>query len=399
MIEKYDTSKITKNDLWSIFNSVYDAIFIHDLEGNIIDVNDKMLTMYEVTREEATQFTIPDHYSGPDNDLTQLPTIWQKVMAGEAQFFEWQARRPHDGSLFEAEVSLRQVVLTDQSVILATVRDISDRKQAEEALRRSEASLAAAQRIAHLGNWDWDVVANTLTWSDEIYRIFGLTPQEFGATVEAFFERVHPDDLDYVQQAANDALEKKESYQVEHRIVRVSGEVRYVYQQAEVTFDEAGHPLRMMGVVQDITEQKQAEMERNRLQQEIIEAQQQAIQELSTPIIPVMSGVIIIPLIGSVDSMRARDLMRTLLAGISDHRAKVVILDITGVPMVDTGIVAHLDKTIQAARLKGARTIVTGISDSVAEMIVDLGIDWRNVETLRDLQTGLKVAMTNLGVE
>jgi rsbT co-antagonist protein RsbR len=74
-----------------------------------------------------------------------------------------------------------------------------------------------------------------------------------------------------------------------------------------------------------------------------------------------------------------------------------VILDITGVPVVDSGVADHLNKTIQAARLKGARTIVTGVSDAVAETIVDLGIDWSGVETLADLQTGLTAALARLG--
>ena len=153
-----------------------------------------------------------------------------------------------------------------------------------------------------------------------------------------------------------------------------------------------------VGVIRDISERKQAETERERLQKEIIEAQQRAIAELSTPVIPIMDRIIVMPLIGSIDSLRARDITRTLLAGIQQHRAKVVILDVTGVGIMDTGIVNHLNKTIQAARLKGAQTIVTGMSDAVAEAIVDLGIDWSNIQTLADLQTGLLVALDNLGV-
>jgi anti-anti-sigma regulatory factor len=143
----------------------------------------------------------------------------------------------------------------------------------------------------------------------------------------------------------------------------------------------------------------EAKEEHERLQQDIIEAQQRAIAELSTPVIPIMDRIIVMPLIGSIDSMRARDITRSLLAGISQHRAKVVILDVTGVSLMDTGIVNHLNKTIQAARLKGAYTIVTGISDAVAEAIVDLGIDWGNITTLSDLQTGLIVALDMLGIQ
>jgi PAS domain S-box-containing protein len=159
-----------------------------------------------------------------------------------------------------------------------------------------------------------------------------------------------------------------------------------------------GETVRVV-LITDITKRKQEEAERERLQQEIIEAQERAIQELSTPIIPVMEHIIVMPLIGSIDTLRARDIMRTLLAGIREHRAKIVILDITGVSIVDSGVANHLNKTIQAARLKGARTIVTGISGAVAEAIVDLGIDWSGIETLSDLRTGLIVALDGLGIE
>ncbi len=158
-------------------------------------------------------------------------------------------------------------------------------------------------------------------------------------------------------------------------------------------------PDNIVAAFLDITESKQAEKERERLQEEVIEAQKQVIHELSTPVIPIMDNIIVMPLIGSIDTMRARDITRMLLAGITERQAKVVILDVTGMPFVDTGVVNHLNKTIQAAQLKGARTIVTGISEAVAETIVDLGIDWSNIETLSDLQTGLVAALSGLGVK
>jgi PAS domain S-box-containing protein len=167
---------------------------------------------------------------------------------------------------------------------------------------------------------------------------------------------------------------------------------------SKIPIFEGDKVSRVMTIIRDITEQKQAEEERGQLQQEVIEAQKQAIQELSTPVIPVTDRIIVMPLVGNIDSSRARDITRLLLAGITEHRADVVIVDITGVSVVDTGVVAHLNKTIQAARLKGARTIVTGISDVVAETIVDLGIDWSEITTLSDLQTGLIVALNKLGL-
>lgn len=172
------------------------------------------------------------------------------------------------------------------------------------------------------------------------------------------------------------------------RFKRVEEKLRQGNRQLE----ERATTLDMEIADRQLTERKLAE------QLEISEAQQQTIQELSTPVIPVMDQIIVMPLIGNIDTMRARDITRSLLAGISQHRAKVVILDVTGVPLMDTGIVNHLNRTIQAARLKGTRVIVTGISDVVAESIVDLGVNWSGITTLSDLQDGLLMALKSLGV-
>lgn len=134
-----------------------------------------------------------------------------------------------------------------------------ERKLSEETLQKSEASLADAQRIAHLGNWDWDIVNNTLRWSDEIYHIFGLTPQQFGATYEAFVDSVHLDDREFVKKSVYKALYEKEPYNIDYRIVLPNGMERIVHAQAEVAFDVGGKPIHMAGVVQDITERKQVE--------------------------------------------------------------------------------------------------------------------------------------------
>jgi PAS domain S-box-containing protein len=185
--------------------------------------------------------------------------------------------------------------------------------------------------------------------------------------------------------------------------------------ERDVFFTAMGHDIMERKQAQEALERAYAEVEkrveertaelqrataeRELLQQEIIQAQHRTLQELSTPIIPVVDGIIVMPLIGSIDSMRARDITRNLLAGIREHQAEVVILDITGVDVVDSGVASHLNKTIQAARLKGAHTIVTGISDVVAETIVDLGIDWAGIETVFDLQTGLVAALNSLGIK
>ncbi len=137
--------------------------------------------------------------------------------------------------------------------------EIVIRNQAVAALRESENRLLEAQRIAHLGNWRWDIVDDTLWWSEEIFHIFGVEPRSFDATYRAFLEFVHPDDREMVESAVKNALDDKAPYSIEHRIVLASGEIRYVHEQGEVTYGESDEPVRMDGIVLDATERKRAE--------------------------------------------------------------------------------------------------------------------------------------------
>lgn len=136
-----------------------------------------------------------------------------------------------------------------------------------EALQRSEKRLSEAQRIASLGNWEWDIQTNELHWSDEAYHIFGLDPRQFVTTYVAFLNFVHPEDRESVKKAIHDALSEREPYTIEHRIVLENGTLKVVHEQGEVTFDD-GEPVRMVGTIQDITERKiQEEKLRNSREQ------------------------------------------------------------------------------------------------------------------------------------
>ena len=164
-------------------------------------------------------------------------------------------RRAYDELDMRVQERTLELVLTNEALIV----EIAERKKAEEALQKSEASLAEAQRIAGLGNWDLDIQTNELQWSDEIYRIFGLSPKEFGATFDEFMNYVHADDREFVKKSVGEALYGR-PYDIEHRIILPDGTIRIVHEQGEVTFGESGEPLRMLGTVQDITESKEKEM-------------------------------------------------------------------------------------------------------------------------------------------
>jgi PAS domain S-box-containing protein len=126
-------------------------------------------------------------------------------------------------------------------------------------LVRSERSLTEAQRIAQIGSWELDIVNNKLSWSDEVYRMFGLKPQEFGATYEAFLDNIHPDDRENVNNAYADSLKNQMPYNIVHRLKLKDGTIKYVNERCESTFDSSGNATRSIGTVQDITEKYLAE--------------------------------------------------------------------------------------------------------------------------------------------
>jgi len=164
--------------------------------------------------------------------------------------------------------------------------EIAGRKKTEEALRESGQRLNKAQEISHLGSWELDLANNRLSWSDEVYRIFGLKPQEFAATYEAFLAAVHPDDRAAVDAAYSGSLrEGRDSYEIEHRVVRqTTGEVRFVLERCAHFRDGSGAILRSVGMVHDITEQKKAETEIRRSNESLGQFAYVASHDLQEPL-------------------------------------------------------------------------------------------------------------------
>lgn len=132
-------------------------------------------------------------------------------------------------------------------------------KGTEEAIRKSELRLKEAEQIANIGHWELDLVTNILYWSDEIYRIFDLDPQEFGATYEAFLDTVHPEDRKFVDRTYTDSVKNRSGYDIVHRLLLRDGTIKYVHEICQTKYDKDGKPLRSIGTVQDITKLKQEE--------------------------------------------------------------------------------------------------------------------------------------------
>jgi anti-anti-sigma factor len=158
-------------------------------------------------------------------------------------------------------------------------------------------------------------------------------------------------------------------------------------------YDARGELLGVGGFVTDITERKRIEAERLALHQQVIAAQQTTLRELSTPLLPIAEGVLAMPLVGTIDNARAREILETLLQGITAQRARTAILDVTGIRLMDAEVANALVNAARAARLLGARVVLTGISPAVAQTLVALGADLGDVTTLATLASGIAFAL------
>jgi PAS domain S-box-containing protein len=206
--------------------------------------------VFATGKPEITEF----HYTSPQDKKYDFDTkIVPEFVNGEVTYVLVISR--YITVIKEAEAKLNETLESLEEIVKERTAKL---EEAYNSLKKSEIGLAEAQKISHLGNWDWDIVSDKIYLSDEVYRIYGFTPQEFDVTYDLFLSYLHPDDRDPVNDAFNNA--SKEKYiSIDYRIILDNGEERVVHAQGKVIYDEDNNPVRTRGTFQDITERKKAE--------------------------------------------------------------------------------------------------------------------------------------------
>jgi PAS domain S-box-containing protein len=164
-----------------------------------------------------------------------------------------------DGRTIWMDYSIDLIQHEGRPATLVTGVDVTARKRIEEDLQRSEARLAEAQRIGQVGSWEWDVPGNRITWSEELCRIFGIDPSEFGYTLDGYLNIIHPEDRAMAGEVVQRAMERGGPFAFEHRILRGPNDVRTIFGRGMVFIDAAGKPFRLAGTAQDITDRRNVE--------------------------------------------------------------------------------------------------------------------------------------------
>jgi PAS domain S-box-containing protein len=248
-------------------------------------------------------------------------------------------------------------------LVTAAIRDVTERKRVEAELLENQKRLAQAQEIAHMGSWEWNITSNTVRWSDELYRIYGLKPNEFPATYEGYMARIHPDDRARVHEAVQRSYRTQAPFEFEERIVRPSGEVRWLQSQGRVS----QHPARMTGTCQDITERKRSEAELaaraaalERSNEELEHFAYVASHDLQEPLRTVASYTQLLQKRFAPEDLQAQEFARFITEGV--HRMQSLITDLLAYsrvgrrvqPFADVDLAGVLDDAL--SNLRGALT-------------------------------------------
>jgi diguanylate cyclase (GGDEF)-like protein/PAS domain S-box-containing protein len=253
-----------------ILETAHDAYVAMDQQGLVIDWNKRAEELFGWHHDEVIGLRVADTIIPPHFRDMHLRGLEHYNETGEGPVLSKRmelAAVNRDGREFPVDLTIGPVRNAAGVTFHAFIHDISERKESEAALRRSEMQLRRsrrrleqAQTISHMGSWEWDVRANKVSWSDELYRIYGLDPETFPATYEGYLQLVHPDDQERVQATIGRALADHRSFEFEERIVRPSGDLRLLESQGEVQTDPEGDVLRMIGVCHDVTERRSAEV-------------------------------------------------------------------------------------------------------------------------------------------
>ena len=256
----------------SIINHIDQVYYIHDTNKVLSYISPQCKEYFGYTQDEMKVKWTKILSDNPINKVG-IELIEKAIKTGTRQKPYLLELKSKDNTTIFVEVNESPIKDSDGKVIgiAGALMDVTEKLNAENALRKSELRLKEAQHLAKIGNWELDLVTKTLFWSEEVYDIFNIKPQQFNATYKAFLENVHPDDRDAVDKAYSDSVKNKTPYNITHRILLKDNIQKVVNERCETLYDDKGIAIRSIGTVQDITEINKAKIELEKLNNELFQ--------------------------------------------------------------------------------------------------------------------------------
>ncbi len=369
----------------AVFNNIEVLAWAIDRDGVVLLSEGKGLGTLGYSPGQMVGHNLFEAYSADPGACDQF----RRALAGES----FATHSQQDGLELETRYAPMRDERGEQTGVVGLTLDVTAQRRAQ---RDIAAQTAALREQAELLDLAHDAIMvrrldGTLTfWNRGAERMFGHSQADaIGRDVHALLHTTLPAERPQIER---DLLalgywegELTHTTRDGRRVITSS---RWVLRRGE-----GDAPDSVLEIDTDITARREAEAAEARRQQEIIRAQALAIEELSTPLIPITDEILVMPLIGTMDSVRAKQVMHSLLAGLAASRGKFAILDITGVPVVDTAVANAIIKAAHAARLLGASVILTGIRPEVAQTLVHIQADLGDIITRGTLQSGIRHAL------
>jgi len=379
--ERLSNLQMEKRLLERALDTLVDPISIFDLEGNYLWWNRSLNQVTGYTDLEIEELEPTDLFAGDGKERIR-EAIREVVATGDAKTEASLVTKDGRHIPFEFVGGLLRDEDGAPFAICASGRDITERREAKKSLRESEERFRKLSEAAFEGiviHKEGEIIEANRVFADllgyEISELRGMDGLELVATESR--DRVAEFIASGYEEPYEAVMLRKEGTRLP--VEMLGKALRYQGQDARVA------------AIRDITDRKR--------QEEIIRRQAEEILSLSTPVVQVWNGVVTAPLIGTLDSDRTQRFMEDLLSAIVEREAQVALVDITGVPTIDTVTAQHLIETISAVRLLGARVVLTGVRPSIAQTLVHLGIDLSDVTTRSSLAAGLEVALRLLDLQ
>jgi len=357
-----------------------------NMDGTVVTSNDNFLNVLGYSLEEVKG---KHHRIFCEDSYAKSPAykeFWEKLNRGEFDSGEYK-RIGKNGK--EVYIQATYNPIFDENgnpvKVLKIASDVTKQKLLNAEFEGKINAIDKSQ-----GTIEFNMDGTVITSNDNFLNVLGYSLEEVkGKHHRMFCEEDYANSSDYKE--FWEKLNQGEFNSGEYKRIGKNGGEVFIQASYNPILDLNGKPMKVLKIASDVTEQKRLEAERTK--------QAALIMEMSTPVMRLWDSILLLPIVGLVDSKRAQLIMETVLQKILDYQAKVIILDIQGVPAVDSAVANHLIKVTKATRLMGCTCIVTGISPEISQALVNLGIELTDILTQSTLKDGVSTSLEKVGFQ